>query len=641
MLPALVLLASASGCGPARSAAGALTPPAAEMNGGEAEAAVVFAGDIARPEIPAFLARAAAGEENRDRRRYAYAVDCASPEDPELAELFLKVSRLAVMSEGRAGRAVIEQRLKVSLGEGRDILDSRGYYEGRVEGRLEFPTDGTAKAVVRFSPGPRYRLGRSVVSAAGPLATAPDAPPPPASLQEVGLAPGAPALADDILEATARLETAFRNSGYPLAAVSGARYALDHEKKLLNASIVVTPGPFARMGDIDYEGPLAVGRAYLEALRPWTPGRPWRQDLADDYALALRQSGLFQEVSVQPAAGDALDGTRPVTLKLSAAPERTVGGLAAYDTDFGPGLTAYWEHRNLTGHGDRLRLDLPLWADLQEVAAAYRYPFFINPKQDFIAAAGLIHEEAEAYKMWSGQATAGLERRLARRWKAAAQVSAEGGALTEEGQARRGFMMLGLPLSIDYDNADSLLDPTRGERFKLLFAPYAGRYHDDFDLAKVRLEAQGFRPLTRDGGLTLALRLVWGALWGAASGDIPASARFYSGGGGSVRGYDYQSVGPRNAAGKPLGGSAQVEMNAEVRARLSEDIGLAAFIDGGMVYDHAGSDAYVFENLQWGAGLGGRYYTPIGPVRLDVAAPLNKRPGDSPVQLYLSIGQSF
>ncbi|MDR2947198.1 MAG: BamA/TamA family outer membrane protein [Candidatus Adiutrix sp.] len=597
--------------------------------------------NIPAPKLPPELAgsaRAANTVVAADRRLYRYSIDCQSPEVPELAERFEKTSRLSQFDKEPEMLATLEQRLAVSLDEGRALLHSRGYYDGYVEGRLNIEADKVA-AVIRFSPGKQYTLGRAAVIPAEPLASEAGATAPPASLEDVGLAKGSPAVADDILNAVNLAEAAFRNRGYPRARVENTRYTVDRTQKTLEAEVLVQPGSFARMGQVEPSGEITVDRTYLNAQQTWKSGAPWNQELLDNYLAALRQTGLFQSVEGYAAREDGPDGLRPVVIRAVGGPERTVGGMVSYDTDFGPGLTGYWEHRNLTGHGDRLRLDLPLWGDLQEFAADYRYPFFARPDQDLIARGGILHEDSDAYELWSGAFAAGLERRLSRRWTVSALGSVEGGSLEDPDEPQKEFLMFGLAASAAYDSSNNLLDPSRGGRLMLLAAPYTGTFHDSFNVVRSRVEGRYFLPLGSER-LVLATRGVWGSLWGADnSREVPSTLRFYSGGGGSVRGYDYQSVGPRNNKNEPLGGVSQVEVGTEARWRFAETMGLVAFIDGGMVYENV--DEEIFQDLLWGAGLGFRYYTAIGPVRADVAVPLDKRPGDSSWQLYISIGQSF
>ena len=566
---------------------------------------------------------------------YSYTIDCRSPGDPELARRFTEISRLALMREQPADLATLSQRLAVSLTEAESLLKNQGYYEGQVSGRLAEPSGSAVQVTVIFNPGPRYRVGRTQVLLAGPPPPDSLADPPPLSLAGFE---GAPAMADDILESVELLAEAWRNRGFPEARIQNARYAVNRADRELEAEITLAPGPFARLGPVLAHEGAPVDQSYLDALKPWRDGQPWNQALVEDYLTALRQTGLFQSVELAGPAADE-DEIRPVRLTLAAAAPRTVGGQINYDTNFGLGVKVYWEHRNLLGHGDRLRLDLPVWADLQEFTATYRYPFLFRPDLDFIARGGLVHQQTEAYRLRSGAASAGVEHRLSRHWRGTLTGYAEGGLLEDPDQPVERFHILGLPVTAGYDRTDNLLDPTLGARLNLAAAPYIGAYHDRFQVFRTRLEGQAFLPLGTPRAV-LALRAHWGSLWGLDdSRDVPSSLRFYSGGGGSVRGYDYQSVGPRNDRNEPLGGLAQVEAGAETRLRFTESLGAVAFLDGGMVYARATDE--MLQNLMWGAGAGLRYFTPVGPVRLDAAVPLDRRPGDSSWQLYLSLGQSF
>jgi len=574
---------------------------------------------------------------------YLYTLEARSPAAPFLAERFAQISRLALMRDRPADLATLNQRLAVSLTEAQSLLRNQGYYEGRAFGRLGEASGDTIPVVVTFNPGPRYKFGRTKVLLADPPPANSSARPP-SALAEVGLLSGAPARADDMLAAVERLAQAWRNRGFPEARVLSARYAANFETRELESEITLAPGPFTRMGPVLVSGTAPVDQEYLEALKTWQEGQPWNQALLEDYLNTLRRTGLFQSVGLAEQSAPARPATdeggiRPVRLALTPASARTVGGQINYDTDFGPGTKVYWENRNFTGHGDRLRLDLPIWADLQEFTAAYRYPFLFRPDQDLIARGGLLHQDTEAYRLWSGSTSAGLERRLSRYWRGSLTGYLEGGSLEDPDQAQERFHVFGLPLSFNYDRTDDLLDPTLGARLNLSAAPYTGAYHENFQVYRSRLESQAFLPLGSPRAV-MALRGLWGGLWGVDhSQDIPSSLRYYSGGGGSVRGYDYQSLGPRNERRDPLGGLAQVETGAEARLRFTETFGAVAFLDGGTVYAQA--DDRLLQDLMWGTGAGLRYFTPVGPVRLDGAVPLDRRPGDSPWQLYLSLGQSF
>lgn len=465
-----------------------------------------------------------------------------------------------------------------------------------------------------------------------------DAPSLPQSLEDVGLASGSPALAGSVLDAVDAVQASFRNSGYPNAQISTSQYFLNHDTQTLDVEILLLPGQFMRMGEITLPQGASVDERYLAAKQTWKYGQAWNQNRIEAYRDLLRQTGLFVSIDLAPGKDVDAEENHPIEVTLAAAPERTVGGSLKYDTSFGPGVQAFWEHRNLTGNGDSLRLELPVWRDMQEFTAKYRLPFFQRDDQDFIAQLGILNEDVDAYNLQAARISTGIDRRLSRHWKITAQGSAESGSLKDPKKPREDYMMVGMPLNLAFDSTNSLLDATKGGRASLNLAPYTGEYHDEFTVLRSRLDLQRFIPLVGDDTLVLAMRGTLGTMSGAKAGRVPPSVRFYSGGGGSVRGYEYQSLGPRNYRDDPLGGSALTEVSIEPRWRFSETFGVVAFLDGGMAYedvDELGKD------LRWGAGIGLRLYTPIGPVRLDVATPLNPRDDDDPVQIYLSIGQSF
>ncbi len=614
------------------------------------------AGSVPAPEIPPDLrAVADALPQPVAVESIPYNVECLSPDAPELAETFAENALLYRLKEQPVHTLTgLEQRLSSSLGTGGEILRSAGYYAGKVRGMIIQPREAGQKVLVRveFTPGPRYLMGKTSVTAAPPEdadaaapiqpAPAEDVRPLPAPLEEAGLNPGAPAVADNVLAAVDRVQEEFRNRGYPFAAIAATRYVLDHEAHELEAEVLVNPGDFARMGELDVGESPPVAKDYFDALRPWRVGRPWSDRRIQSFRERLQQSGLFQSIEITP--GDVRESEygeelRTVNLDLVSAPERTVGGSLKYDSSFGPGVQGFWEHRNFTGHADLLRLEMPLWTDMQELTANYRRPFLFSDQQDFIASAGLLNQDTDAYEIQSGAVAAGFERRFSREWRASLQASAEGGWLKDPDEPRRQYMMFGLPGSVTYSTTNSLLNATRGVRAVLSLAPYTGEYGGPFTALRGRLDGFAYVPVAGEDDLVIAVRGTYGVLYGATAPEVPPSVRFYSGGGGSVRGYTYQSLGPRNADDDPLGGDSLIELSGELRWKLTETWGLVAFLDGGMAYDSAspGLDT----DLRWGAGLGVRYYTAIGPVRLDVAVPVNPRQDDDAFQFYISIGQSF
>ncbi|MCC8195068.1 MAG: BamA/TamA family outer membrane protein [Deltaproteobacteria bacterium] len=612
-----------------------------------------------------------------DLPRLSYSVRVESPEAPELTDPFLATSLLEQMRDKPPATVMgLDQRMRKDLEKAQDVLHSFGYYAGKAKGKIVKREPGsrpdTVKAVatsdgkdkepsgaidaettppnaytvtITFEPGIRYTVGKTRVSVTEPDLLRPDPTkgayvPPATSLADVGVKDGDPALAGKILDAVSAVRENFRDRGYPFASIASSRYIVDHGSQTLDADIVVDSGPLVYMDGLVVKGESPVKKRYLDALVSWQPDQPWNQSRVENFRNALRQSGLFSAAQINPADEDDENGQRAVVVELTEAPPRTVGGALKYDSDFGPGVQAYWENRNITGRGDKLRFEMPVWKELQEFVGTYRLPVFLSKNQDFTARAAYSNEDTDAYELTSYIAAVGLERRFTPRWTGAIELHLEGGELKDPDESRTDYLLMGIPMSVRYDHTDSLLDATKGIRLNVAVAPYTGEYHEDFTVVRSRFEAQAFVPVIGKDALVLALRGMYGMLSDTDAQDVPASLRFYVGGGGSVRGYEYQSLGPRNSSRDPLGGASAVELSAEARARFTETWGVVAFLDGGMAYADAAAD-FAEDDLRWGAGLGIRFYTAIGPIRLDFAVPLNKRDDDDNFQVYFSIGQSF
>jgi translocation and assembly module TamA len=642
-------------------------------------------GPIPKPDMPSGLSSEgeAAPQASPAQKKIAYEAAVECPSEPEgLEEMFKKSSDLfAMMDTPPSSELTLTRRLRSSIDQGTALLKSLGYYEGRVEGSIEKAGE-RLKVTVRLTPGPLYTLEPGLVAllsgddphslepaeidkqleeegqkdnerekakakaaedkraAGGPC---PYSPCPADTLTQAGLVPGAPAKADDVLAAVDALSAIWRNGGYPEAEVVATRYTIDTKARTLLAEAALRPGPYASMGDVKRTSESKIKDGYLAAYVNWKPGQSWSQDLAERYRESLMRSGLFKTVEISPSPafphGEA-SAAGEVLLKIEDAPARTVSGSLNYDTDFGPGLELAWEHRNFTGWGDKLRFEMPVWRDLFQLAASYQRPFFLDRRQNLLLEAAVLKENAKSYDLLSFSAAAGIDRQLTRKIRGVFRASFELGSLEEELLPREGYEVIGLPVTLEWSDANSVLDPTKGMRITLLAAPYYGEYKKKFSVLKYRVDAAFYQPFVGPDKLVMALRAAMGAINGTSPQSLPSSLRFFGGGGKSVRGYEYQSIGPKNARGRPVGGAAVVEASVELRWKFSDTMGVTAFVDGGNVYDRP-EISQLGKDLLFGGGLGFRYYSPIGPFRLDLATPLTPRRGDGPIQVYLSLGQSF
>ena len=274
----------------------------------------------------------------------------------------------------------------------------------------------------------------------------------------------------------------------------------------------------------------------------------------------------------------------------------------------------------------------------QSLEASLRKPTYPGRRQALLFNGALSNEETDAFDEKSASAYAGIESRYLDDWLMTAGLAPEFSDVEEMGDEEK-FLLLGLPITGTRDLRDDRLNPTRGTRLHLEVTPYKGLDHGSPDWITGTASGSGYLALDEARRFVLANRAKVGVLFGASNQDLPGSKRFYAGGGGSIRGYEFQSVGDLDQFDDPIGGRSVIEVSSEVRVRATERLGVVPFVDGGTVYRSTTPD---FSNtFRWAAGLGLRYFTGFGPIRLDIAFPINKRDSDDDFQFYISFGQAF
>ena len=217
----------------------------------------------------------------------------------------------------------------------------------------------------------------------------------------------------------------------------------------------------------------------------------------------------------------------------------------------------------------------------------------------------------------------------------------------------RTYFIGALTGQVGFDTSDDLLNPTEGFRVKAFIQPEGSLQNGFSPYARGVLDASTYYSV--GDSIVLAGRVRVGSIQGVDRANIAPSRRFYAGGGGSVRGFGYQELGPKVTAInpnfdvtdpeetddpfilRPIGGRSVNEVAAEVRYRFG-NFGVVGFVDAGQVYESTTPD---FSNMRYGVGVGGRFYTNFGPMRLDIATPLARQEGESRISVYISIGQAF
>ncbi|TNE37161.1 MAG: outer membrane protein assembly factor [Alphaproteobacteria bacterium] len=590
------------------------------------------------PSLPASAAETAPATDKKatgqQEKSFAYDWEVKGAPNGDLEDLLEASSRLEQLEDKPPISLVALRRRAEEDQEGfKKVLRSEGYYEAKVSYHLDKEVS-PIRITLNVEAGPQYTIG------AFDIKFAKDKPPEKIpSLKELDITIGMAARSQPILDAEQKIITLLSNNGYPNARMTSQKAVVDFATRKMEVAVTVDPGPLLYMGALKFEGLKAVKASYLRDLAAWQAGRPWNAREVDELRRTFLRTGLFDNARVTTPKAAPAGQTVPVVITFSERPHRSVGAGVSYSTSEGAGTSAYWENRNLFGGAEKLRGDVTLAEIKRELKVSFTKPEFLAVGQNFNTNFDILHENTEAYKEDSVSTYAGIDRPWQENWTVSVGTSLEYSKIEDSGQTDN-FFLAGIPFGVRYNSTDSLLDPTSGFRASSAAVPYIGLNQVSPDFLRLEFNGSTYYPVTRDKKFVLAVRGKIGMMAGEDSSDIPATKRFYAGGGGSVRGYKYQTVGPLDANNDPTGGRSLLEAGFEARWRITDSIGIVPFIEGGNVYDSMAPD-FSGEFL-WGAGLGFRYYTAIGPIRFDVAVPLNRRAGvDDAYQLYFSIGQAF
>ncbi len=557
--------------------------------------------------------------------------------DDELLDLLKAVSRLsAAQGESPSSLGVLRSRADGDVERLNAVLRSQGYYDGLVATRI----DSAARplvVVVRVETGPAYLWSRFDIVFA-------DAAPPDARERvekiRAALPLGERAVAEEVLAAELDVAAVLVRRDFPFAQVSERKAVVDHATRELDVEIKLVVGPRAVFGPMLAEGVRTVDEVFVERRVTWVRGQPWNAAEVERSRRRLTETGLFSSVRVE--AGEALegDGELPMVVRLEEAKHRSIGLGVGYSSTEGAGVSAFWEHRNVFSGGERLRFALKTSELEQSLRATYREPDFLRQDQQLLLDTGYARENTDAFDSRKITASVGVERRLTDDVSVVGGLALEQSEITEDGELGDHFFLVGTPLQVRRDTSDDLLDPTRGSRFEISAVPYLHALGSEEEFYIARATHSAYLPIGRERRHILAARLSVGSISGADRRLVPADKRFYAGGGGSIRGYGYQLVGPLDEENDPIGGRSLFEAGAELRVRLTDSVGLVPFVEGGNVFEETVPD--FSRALLWGAGIGVRYFTAVGPIRLDIGVPLHRRQGvDDALQFYISLGQAF
>ncbi|MFG1479404.1 autotransporter assembly complex family protein [Xanthobacter sp. V4C-4] len=540
-------------------------------------------------------------------------------------------------------------------------LYANGYYGGTMEitvsgNRLDTANifdiveasraRGPVPVKIVVDPGPLFTFGTVQILDAATRRPLADAP----TQRALRMETGQPARADAIVAAETSLSNHWRQMGYPFAKVADKQVVADHASHRLNVTLLVSTGRAATFGDFTVVGAGFLTPGFIEDRIEIRPGEPFSPERLAALRRRLTKIEAIGSVRIREADQLKPNGELPITIEVAPRDPRYIGFSAKYSNTDGSSLTGFWGHRNLFGGGETLRLDASVsWFGQKSdavpdadpfgyrLAASFTKPGIITAQDDLLAEVAVLREVTNAYVREGFTAVTGIRRRFSEQFSAQVGLDFENSTV-QDADSKGDYFIFGVPVNFNFDNTDSPLDASRGIRAAATIEPFAylGESGAGPVMAKGSLSA--YHAFDDEKRYIIAGRVAAGGYIGADLYDVPAQRRFYVGGGGSLRGYDYQSVSPRNAYGVIIGGLSFFEASAEFRVRVTDTIGIVPFFDMGSAFATEYPD---FSGMKYSAGIGLRYYTAIGPLRLDLAIPLNPGPDDGSYGVYVSLGQAF
>lgn len=515
-------------------------------------------------------------------------------------------------------------------------LNSQGYFAPEIA----FAVDAgpPLRGAVNVDPGPRFTVSEIAIDTGEtvlPLAAQ-------NAISEVRtIDAGDFALPKAIVAEEAALVVALQQAGFADARALERRVLGDREAGTLALTYRIDPGQMVILGDVIFPKETRTRRDYLERLVPFSPGEIYTPQKIAALNRRLNATRLYGFASVALEPPTETDGAgqseRNVIVQLEERDRYTLTTGTSFSTAEGPGLTSSLTRRNATRRGDTLTAALTLATLERSLSVDWRVPNVTAFDRTLVVTAEAQREETDAFDREALTVSGTLEVRASRTLTLAIGAANE---FTREEDAfeQRDQQVLSASLGARLDRSDDPLDATTGWRVDARAEP--GLVIGDRETQFLSLNGQisAYQPLDKDKRIVAATRVRSGFVFGSELSDLPVSRRFFAGGGGSARGFEYQSVGPEDATGTPTGGRGLLEVSGELRWRRDGPLGFVAFLDGASVSEDEGAS---FDDVRYSAGIGVRYDTIVGPLRFDIATPIERRDGEDPIQLYVSFGQAF
>ncbi|MDB2437239.1 BamA/TamA family outer membrane protein [Hellea sp.] len=533
------------------------------------------------------------------------------------------------------------RRAETAAQQAISVLRSQGYYGGTVKARIdEFVSDDenakpkAPQPILVIKIGPVFKFAEATVSYEGETPDISEA-----VMGEVKLNSGTPAIAAQVVAAELRTVNYLRAHGYPEATARPIKPIVDHDTKTMQVNISLFAGPKTRFGEITQTGTAYIVKSWPRLISPFEEGDTFDERKLNRLAARVISTGVFDGATAvledKKISNDDGTVTRNVLLNVEQGAINTVSGEIGFSTTDGSGVDLSYERRNFIGYAQTLTLTSTLKTNQISLGADYNIPYAWRVDRELDISGIISREDTDAFTGERVATSALVTQKITSKFKVSAGLGLEASQFRESGEQVRSYLIDGIG-NAEYDARDSILDPVTGYLLNAEFKPTYNLGNEDGLFTTAEISGSAYQRVSKS--LVAAGRLQLGTIFGADQATVPLNRRFFAGGGGSVRGFGFQSISPIDADGDPIGGRSISEASAEIRYRGESPFGFAAFVDAGSVTP---SDLPDFSDIRYGAGVGLRYYTSFAPIRADIAIPVNKRESDNSFQIYLSIGQAF
>lgn len=593
--------------------------------------------------------------------RFRIILTCAALISPELAfsfELAITDTGNAEINTSISQASLLSEQANDETSTAQDIVAAARADYGRVVGALYAqghfgPTvniflDGreaagisplgaprsVSRATITVDPGPVFRFGTATI---GPLAQGTEIP--------QSFAPAQRAQINAIRDASQAAISSWRDAGHAKADLGGQQITADHNNNQLNVEVNVAPGPKLTFGALIVTGNTAVRSDRIKDIAGLPKGTVFSPHELRRAATRLRRTGTFRIAALSEADAINRDRSLDIQAQIAENPPRRFGFGAEISSLEGLALSAFWLHRNLLGGAERLRLE----ADIEgiggtsggedfRIGARFDRPATFNEDTDFYALGEIESLDEVNFSTDQANVEIGIRRYASEKREYSLGVGLRT-AKTTDAFGNRSYTLLTFPASASFDDRDNQIDAKDGTYFALDVTPFKG-LRSSSDGARTYLDARGFASFGQEDRFTFAVRGQLGSVYGPSLSSAPADFLFYSGGGGSVRGQEYQSLGVDLGSGREVGGRSFIGLSSEVRVKTGQSLSVVGFYDAGYIGREQfpnGSDGLWHS----GAGLGVRYDTGIGPIRVDLGFPVTGPGKQSGFEIYIGIGQAF